>query len=85
MWGGMLVVRKERERTKLGDGIIIVGCHDFCELIGCDQIRPLWRHYFDGLAAILFVVDLADGERMKEAVGVLRDLVGTVEGVPVVV
>lgn len=34
---------------------------------GCDKIRPLWRHYFQGLNALVFVVDSNDYERMEEA------------------
>jgi small GTP-binding protein len=30
---------------------------------GQDKIRPLWRHYFDGTDAIIFVVDANDRER----------------------
>lgn len=33
---------------------------------GPDKIRPLWRHYFQGIDAIIWVVDLNDRERMSE-------------------
>merc|ERR1719229_1168052 len=34
---------------------------------GQDRIRPLWRHYYMGTNAIIFVVDSNDRERMEEA------------------
>jgi len=32
---------------------------------GQDKIRPLWRHYYQNTNGIIFVVDSADGDRMK--------------------
>ncbi|KHN82183.1 ADP-ribosylation factor 6 [Toxocara canis] len=34
---------------------------------GQDKIRPLWRHYYTGTQALIFVVDAADRERVDEA------------------
>lgn len=34
---------------------------------GQDKIRPLWRHYFTGTQALIFVVDSSDRERVEEA------------------
>eukprot|EP00741_Cyanophora_paradoxa_P010662 tig00020537_g10305.t1 len=34
---------------------------------GQDKIRPLWKHYFNGSHAVIFVVDSADRDRMDEA------------------
>ncbi|XP_055331748.1 ADP-ribosylation factor 6-like [Paramacrobiotus metropolitanus] len=34
---------------------------------GQDKIRPLWRHYFTGSQALIFVVDSADIDRLDEA------------------
>jgi len=34
---------------------------------GQDKIRPLWRHYFAGTQALIFVVDSSDHERIEEA------------------
>jgi ADP-ribosylation factor protein 1 len=34
---------------------------------GRDKIRPLWRHYYQGTDAIIFVVDSNDKERIPEA------------------
>ncbi len=31
---------------------------------GCDKIRPLWRHYFQNAAFIIFVVDSKDSARI---------------------
>ena len=35
---------------------------------GQDRIRKLWHHYFDGVQALVFVVDASDHDRMGEAV-----------------
>ncbi|KAK4446739.1 ADP-ribosylation factor family-domain-containing protein [Podospora aff. communis PSN243] len=34
---------------------------------GQDKIRPLWRHYYSGTQALIFVVDSADRARIDEA------------------
>lgn len=34
---------------------------------GQDKIRPLWRHYFAGTQALIFVIDSADRDRVEEA------------------
>ena len=34
---------------------------------GQDRMRPLWRHYFDGTDALIFVVDSNDHERIADA------------------
>lgn len=34
---------------------------------GQERIRPLWRHYFVGTEALIFVVDSTDEDRMEEA------------------
>jgi len=34
---------------------------------GQDRIRPLWRHYFIGTDALIYVVDSSDVGRMEEA------------------
>jgi len=34
---------------------------------GQDKIRPLWRHYYAGTQALIFVVDSNDRERIEEA------------------
>eukprot|EP01027_Heterolobosea_sp_BB2_P023815 GEZU01035827.1.p1 GENE.GEZU01035827.1~~GEZU01035827.1.p1 ORF type:complete len:180 (-),score=38.50 GEZU01035827.1:49-588(-) len=34
---------------------------------GQDAIRPLWRHYYEGTDAIIFVVDSNDIERINDA------------------
>lgn len=34
---------------------------------GCDKIRPLWRHYTEGSAAVVLFVDSNDRERMYDA------------------
>lgn len=34
---------------------------------GQDQLRPLWRHYYNGTDCLIFVVDSADYERLPEA------------------
>lgn len=34
---------------------------------GQNKIRPLWRHYFTGTKALIFVVDCSDRDRIEEA------------------
>jgi len=34
---------------------------------GQDQIRPLWRHYYQSTQSLIFVVDSSDHERIEEA------------------
>ena len=34
---------------------------------GQDKIRPLWRHYYAGTQALIFVVDSTDRDRIEEA------------------
>ena len=34
---------------------------------GQDKIRPLWRHYYAGTQALIFVVDSNDRDRIDEA------------------
>ncbi|CAF1123461.1 unnamed protein product [Rotaria sordida] len=34
---------------------------------GRDKIRPLWRHYYQNTAAIVYVIDSNDRERINEA------------------
>mmetsp|Transcript_31326 Transcript_31326/g.55055 ORF Transcript_31326/g.55055 Transcript_31326/m.55055 type:complete len:188 (-) Transcript_31326:234-797(-) len=34
---------------------------------GQDKIRPLWRHYYQNMDAVIFVVDANDGERLDIA------------------
>mmetsp|Transcript_2188 Transcript_2188/g.2446 ORF Transcript_2188/g.2446 Transcript_2188/m.2446 type:complete len:121 (+) Transcript_2188:138-500(+) len=54
---------------------------------GQDRIRRLWKHYYNGVNAIIFVVDSADTHRVKEAAmelnGILKD--DELRGVPVLV
>ena len=41
---------------------------------GQSKIRSLWRHYFYGAHALIYVVDSADGDRIQEARQSLDDL-----------
>lgn len=49
---------------------------------GCDKIRPLWRHYFVDMTAVIWVLDANDADRVKEAADELHMLlaVGAVGG-----
>jgi small GTP-binding protein len=40
----------------------------FCiwDIGGGDKIRPLWRHYFEGVIALIYVVDVTDRDRVNE-------------------
>jgi small GTP-binding protein len=46
---------------------------------GQTKIRPLWKHYFIGARAIIFVVDSIDVERMQEAQLALADMLSQEE------
>ena len=39
------------------------------------MMRPLWRHYFAKTQGLIFVVDSADRDRMKEAHDELKRMV----------
>ncbi|KAJ3424101.1 e3 ubiquitin-protein ligase trim23 [Anaeramoeba flamelloides] len=41
---------------------------------GQDKIRTLWRHYYENVQAILFVVDSSDQERLQEAKNELQKM-----------
>merc|ERR1712008_269960 len=34
---------------------------------GRDKIRPLWRHYYQGPQAVIFVVDCNDRDRIEDS------------------
>jgi len=34
---------------------------------GQDQIRPLWRHHYQGMQGLIFVVDSTDHDRVEDA------------------
>lgn len=46
---------------------------------GQNRIRPLWRHYFVGTDALIWVVDSADRERIDEAAEELSSLLHEAE------
>jgi len=48
------------------------------DLGGRDKIRPLWRHYYQNMDALIFVVDSNDRERIEDAKAAL-DMVITEE------
>eukprot|EP01119_Soliformovum_irregulare_P023709 TRINITY_DN8338_c0_g1_i1.p1 TRINITY_DN8338_c0_g1~~TRINITY_DN8338_c0_g1_i1.p1 ORF type:complete len:208 (+),score=55.30 TRINITY_DN8338_c0_g1_i1:81-626(+) len=39
----------------------------FWDVGGQDKIRGLWKHYFQGAHAVIFMVDSCDKDRMEEA------------------
>ena len=43
---------------------------------GQDRIRPLWRHYYTGADAVIFVVDANDRDRIEVARDELHKLMG---------
>ncbi|KAF9390925.1 ADP-ribosylation factor, Arf Arf6 [Podila verticillata] len=45
-----------------------------CDVGGGNKIRVLWRHYFEGAVALIFVVDVTDRDRVHEASEELRRL-----------
>ncbi|GIQ90603.1 small GTPase superfamily, ARF type, partial [Kipferlia bialata] len=46
---------------------------------GQSGVRPMWKHYFIGTHAIIFVVDAADDKRFPEAKAELQRLAADVE------
>ena len=44
------------------------------DVAGEDKIRSLWKHYFQGATALIFVVDSADSSRIEEATKELHKL-----------
>ena len=42
------------------------------DLGGQDRIRPLWRHYYQGMKGIIFVLDSNDRERCNEALDEIK-------------
>ena len=46
---------------------------------GQDKLRTLWRHYYEGSHAIIFVVDSADRERIQEAQDTLKMMLDSEE------
>jgi len=54
---------------------------------GQDKIRPLWRHYYQGSHALIYVIDSADRDRVAEAKRELHKILESdeLEGIPVLV
>ena len=54
---------------------------------GRGKIRPLWRHYYQGTNALIYVVDSNDRERLDEARSELEHMLREpeLEGLPVLV
>lgn len=54
---------------------------------GQDKIRPLWRHYYANVGAVIFVVDANDRERLAEARDELARVLSEdqLDGVPLLV
>ena len=54
---------------------------------GQDKLRPLWKHYFRGTDALMFIVDSTDKERLTTAKDELHSIINDseMEGVPFVV
>ncbi|KAH8832853.1 ADP-ribosylation factor, Arf family Arf1 [Flagelloscypha sp. PMI_526] len=46
---------------------------------GQDRIRPLWRHYYQSVKAVIYVVDSNDRERISEAREEMMKLIGEQE------
>ena len=45
-----------------------------------DKMIPLWRHYYEGTDAVIFVVDSTDAERMEEAKDILERILNENDG-----
>ncbi|XP_065679572.1 uncharacterized protein LOC100214145 isoform X2 [Hydra vulgaris] len=70
--------------------VIAIGTVTFTmwDVGGQEKIRPLWRHYYQGLEGLVFVVDASDVLRIQEAreelFSVLKDE-GISNGIPAVI
>ncbi|KAH3745199.1 ADP-ribosylation factor 1 [Pelomyxa schiedti] len=55
--------------------------HNFCiwDVGGEDKIRALWKHYYMGTEAYVFVLDASDRERIEEASFEMHRLISEVE------
>lgn len=49
---------------------------DVWDVGGQDKIRALWRHYYQGSKAIIYVVDSNDAQRLSEAADELHKMMG---------
>ena len=53
---------------------------------GQDKLRPLWKHYYNGVNALIFVVDVNDDERISEVIHEIRLLVNEeLQNIPLLV
>ncbi|XP_050209969.1 ADP-ribosylation factor 1 isoform X2 [Mercurialis annua] len=51
-------------------------CFSLWDVGGQQKIRPLWRHYFEKVEGLIFVVDTNDRERISEARNELHRILG---------
>merc|ERR1711935_22964 len=49
---------------------------DVWDVGGQDKIRALWRHYYQGSKAVIYVVDSNDASRLSEAADELHKMMG---------
>eukprot|EP00656_Telonema_subtile_P028751 TRINITY_DN3135_c0_g2_i6.p2 TRINITY_DN3135_c0_g2~~TRINITY_DN3135_c0_g2_i6.p2 ORF type:complete len:190 (-),score=38.75 TRINITY_DN3135_c0_g2_i6:248-817(-) len=61
--------------------------YEIWEVGGQDKIRPLLRHYYENVTALIFVVDSNDRDRMSEAAQELHRMLAEdhLQGVPLLV
>lgn len=57
------------------------------DVAGQDKLRNFWRHYYKGVACIIFVIDSNDHQRFHQAKSELMKLTRekTLQGVPILV
>jgi len=62
-------------------------CMTVWDVGGQDKIRKLWRYYYQGSDALIFVVDSSDAERFSEARDELHAMLAddSLRGIPVLV
>jgi ADP-ribosylation factor protein 6 len=65
VWDGM-IDHFENTLAKQFLFILFSLSFSFCLVGGQDKIRPLWRHYYAGTQALIFVVDSNDRDRIEE-------------------
>ena len=54
---------------------------------GQDRLRPLWKHYYNGVNAVIYVIDTNDYDRIQESLEELKKLVDDdqLQSVPILI
>ncbi|CDW73468.1 adp-ribosylation factor 1-like [Stylonychia lemnae] len=50
------------------------------DLSGQEKMRSIWKHYFDSVNGIIFVIDSSDNSRISDARDELHQILGEIQG-----